>query len=464
MKRLMAVITCSMPSTALPVAAQTPPIAPPNTGTVLLMTGTAEIEVANDEAVASFFYEAQDADLAKAQGLVNQRVGDGTAALKRADPKAQVETSGYSSYPVYAGGSRASDRRLAGAAGRDAADREPGRASAHCLVGAVVPRPRRHRLPSVEGRARKGRRAADPDGDREPQRAPRRRRDRPSAVRLRGSGIEEVNFGVREGGPQPMMMRQAPMMASDASAPPPSFESGRSTERLTVSGKGAPAFPERPRASAFRYHMSLILSGTSALELSASDPRPRRLAVHRRRARRCTSSSGPWPASPGQCRSGSSPSSSSSSSAIRRARCRTQPNAVLSPADGRIVKVEKVRDPMTERDTLLISVFMNVFNVHSNRAPVDGTVERIQYSAGKFVNADLDKASSENERNAMVLQLADGERIAVVQVAGLIARRILCYAKAGQRARARRALWLHPLRLARRRVPAADGAPEGCCR
>jgi len=111
----------------------------------------------------------------------------------------------------------------------------------------------------------------------------------------------------------------------------------------------------------------------------------------------------------------------------------SQPNAVLSPADGRIVKVEKVRDPMTERDTLLISVFMNVFNVHSNRAPVDGTVERIQYSAGKFVNADLDKASSENERNAMVLQLADGERIAVVQVAGLIARRILCYAKVGQR-------------------------------
>jgi phosphatidylserine decarboxylase len=110
-----------------------------------------------------------------------------------------------------------------------------------------------------------------------------------------------------------------------------------------------------------------------------------------------------------------------------------QPNAVLSPADGRIVKVEKVHDPMTERDALLVSVFMNVFNVHSNRAPVDGTVERIQYSAGKFINADLDKASSENERNAMVMRLADGERIAVVQVAGLIARRILCYAKVGQR-------------------------------
>ena len=110
-----------------------------------------------------------------------------------------------------------------------------------------------------------------------------------------------------------------------------------------------------------------------------------------------------------------------------------EPNAVLSPADGRIVKVEKTRDVLTDRDTLLISVFMNVFNVHSNRAPVDGTVEQIRYSPGKFVNADLDKASSENERNAMVVRLASGERISVVQVAGLIARRILCYAREGQR-------------------------------
>ena len=109
-----------------------------------------------------------------------------------------------------------------------------------------------------------------------------------------------------------------------------------------------------------------------------------------------------------------------------------QANAVLAPADGRIVKVEKVRDPYTERETLLISVFMNVFNVHSNRSPIDGVVERVDYSAGKFINADLDKASTENERNAIVMAL-DGERITVVQVAGLIARRILCYVKAGDR-------------------------------
>lgn len=109
-----------------------------------------------------------------------------------------------------------------------------------------------------------------------------------------------------------------------------------------------------------------------------------------------------------------------------------QANAVLSPADGRIVKVERTVDPYQQRDALLISVFMNVFNVHSNRAPVDGEVERVEYTAGKFINADLDKASTENERNALVMRLTGGEKISVVQVAGLIARRILCYVKPGE--------------------------------
>jgi phosphatidylserine decarboxylase len=105
-------------------------------------------------------------------------------------------------------------------------------------------------------------------------------------------------------------------------------------------------------------------------------------------------------------------------------------NAVLSPADGRIVKIEKVRDPYADRDALLISVFMNVFNVHSNRASVDGTVTKVQYFPGAFVNADLDKASTENERNAVVID-SNGTTITLVQVAGLIARRILCYVKPG---------------------------------
>jgi phosphatidylserine decarboxylase len=106
--------------------------------------------------------------------------------------------------------------------------------------------------------------------------------------------------------------------------------------------------------------------------------------------------------------------------------------AVLSPADGRIVSVEKVRDPYLEREALKISVFMNVFNAHSNRSPVDGTVEKTWYFPGRFFNADLDKASAENERAVIYLRTAGGQDVTCVQVAGLIARRILCYAKEGQ--------------------------------
>jgi phosphatidylserine decarboxylase len=104
---------------------------------------------------------------------------------------------------------------------------------------------------------------------------------------------------------------------------------------------------------------------------------------------------------------------------------------VLAPADGRVIKVERTQDPYGQREAILVSVFMNVFNVHSNRSPVDGTVEKVQYFPGKFVNADLDKASSENERNAVVVKTVDGQTVTFVQVAGLIARRILCYIKAG---------------------------------
>ncbi|MFY9260025.1 MAG: phosphatidylserine decarboxylase [Gallionella sp.] len=104
--------------------------------------------------------------------------------------------------------------------------------------------------------------------------------------------------------------------------------------------------------------------------------------------------------------------------------------AVLSPADGRVIKVEHTQDVYGEREAILVSVFMNVFNVHSNRSPVDGTIQKVQYFPGKFVNADLDKASSENERNAIVLKTADQQIVTFVQVAGLIARRILCYVQA----------------------------------
>jgi phosphatidylserine decarboxylase len=106
------------------------------------------------------------------------------------------------------------------------------------------------------------------------------------------------------------------------------------------------------------------------------------------------------------------------------------PNAVLAPADGKIVVVEKTTDPYANREALKISIFMNVFNVHSNRIAVNGRVKSIEYFPGKFFNADLDKASLENERNAIVID-ANGQVITLVQVAGLIARRILCYAHVG---------------------------------
>lgn len=109
----------------------------------------------------------------------------------------------------------------------------------------------------------------------------------------------------------------------------------------------------------------------------------------------------------------------------------TDRNAILAPADGRIVAVEKVRDPYLEREAIKISVFMNVFNVHSNRSPVDGEVRDKWYFPGKFVNADLPKASLENERNALWIKANNGADVTCVQVAGLVAKRIICQVAPG---------------------------------
>lgn len=109
----------------------------------------------------------------------------------------------------------------------------------------------------------------------------------------------------------------------------------------------------------------------------------------------------------------------------------TEPEAVLSPADGRIVCVEKTTDPYRQAAALKISVFMNVFNVHSNRSPIDGTVEQVDYFKGSFVNAALDKASMQNERNAVLAVTRTGRPVTFVQIAGLVARRILCYVRPG---------------------------------
>ena len=106
-------------------------------------------------------------------------------------------------------------------------------------------------------------------------------------------------------------------------------------------------------------------------------------------------------------------------------------HTVVSPADGRIVAVERARDPYLERSAIKVSVFMNVFNVHSNRSPVDGHVQKRWYHPGRFINAAFDKASLENERNALWLRTIRGADVTCVQVAGLIARRILCYVHEG---------------------------------
>ena len=105
--------------------------------------------------------------------------------------------------------------------------------------------------------------------------------------------------------------------------------------------------------------------------------------------------------------------------------------SVVAPADGRIVVVAEADDPYLNRRALKISVFMNVFNVHSNRAPIKSSVLAKWYKPGSFLNAALDKASLENERCALHLKTDDGRDITCVQIAGLIARRVLNYVDAG---------------------------------
>lgn len=108
---------------------------------------------------------------------------------------------------------------------------------------------------------------------------------------------------------------------------------------------------------------------------------------------------------------------------------------VVSPADGRISLVVNAVPPpelaLGDQPLPRVSVFMSVFDCHVNRSPITGTVERIAYTPGKFLNADLDKASEHNERNALVVTGRIG-RVGVVQIAGLIARRIVCWTKEGQ--------------------------------
>ena len=232
MKQVLAIVAVALAASAI---AQQPSLPLQPAGTLVLMTGVAEVELANDEAVANFFYEAQDADLTRAQSTVNQRVSDGTAALKRADPKAQIETTGYSSYPVYSSGS---NRTITGWRVRQGLTvRTENLAGLPKTVAAAQPL---LALGGVDFRLSKA--ARDKVEAQLIQLAIANLNSRFAAAgqsmgvppnRIR---VEEINFGVREAAPpQPMMMRSA-MQSSDAVAPPV-FESGRSTERLSVTGK-----------------------------------------------------------------------------------------------------------------------------------------------------------------------------------------------------------------------------------
>lgn len=232
MRRVVAIaaIVLAVSSTAI---AQQQALPLPPAGTLVLMTGAAEVELANDEAVANFFYEAQDADLTRAQSLINQRVADGTAALKRADPKAQIETSGYSN-PVYSSGS---SRAITGWRVRQgvtlrtenlaALPKTVATAQPFLALGGIDFRLSKPARDKVEAQLIQ---LAIANLNSRFTAAAQSMGVSPNRIR-----VEEINFGVREAGPpQPLLMRAT--VASDA-VTPPTFESGRSIERLTVTGK-----------------------------------------------------------------------------------------------------------------------------------------------------------------------------------------------------------------------------------
>ena len=109
---------------------------------------------------------------------------------------------------------------------------------------------------------------------------------------------------------------------------------------------------------------------------------------------------------------------------------------IVSPADGKIIRVDTVdQTPYYDGPCTRISVFMSVFNVHVNRIPHEGIIRKVNYHPGKFFSANLDKASRDNEHNALLLEGPSGKQIGFVQIAGLVARRIICFVQAGDERR-----------------------------
>lgn len=113
----------------------------------------------------------------------------------------------------------------------------------------------------------------------------------------------------------------------------------------------------------------------------------------------------------------------------------TREGLIVSPADGVVSLIEKAVPPqelgMPDEPLTRVSVFMSVFNCHVNRTPIEGEITAIAYRPGKFFNASLDKASADNERNSLRIRMTNGQDLAVVQIAGLVARRIVCFVKPG---------------------------------
>lgn len=236
LRSFLATTALALMTTIATAQSASPPPSPRFEGTVVLMTGQAEMEVANDEALASFFVEVQDADLARAQAQVNQRMAEATAQLKRADPSAEVQTSGYSSYPVYRGDAGRKPvgwrvRQGVSLRTRDLAalPRTVAAVQSVAALGGIDFRVSKQAREKLEAEliqralaSLNARVAAVAQSMNVP----------PARVRT-----EELNFGVQQvERPMPMMMSRAAAAPTDAMAEP-SFEPGRSQQHMSVTAK-----------------------------------------------------------------------------------------------------------------------------------------------------------------------------------------------------------------------------------
>lgn len=233
LKLLAAIALVGFAGTAAPQV----PSAPRYEGTLVLMTGQAELELANDEAVASFYVEIQDADLNRAQSQVNQRVAEATAAIKRSDPKGELQTGGYTSYPVYG---RDGGRKITGWRVRQALTLRTSDLSGLARTVAAAQQ-QQMALGGIDFRlSRAARERAEAELI---QRAIANLNSRVAAAaqamnvppaRVR---TEELNFGVQQAERPPIMAmaRVAPMQADSVAEP--QFEAGRSAQQMTVTAK-----------------------------------------------------------------------------------------------------------------------------------------------------------------------------------------------------------------------------------